>query len=338
MSRPLTLIEHITFGQRSFPHATGAFTMLMHSLALACKTIGREVNQAGLGSLLGLTGRRNVQGETVARLDEFANDTLVRNLTRSGSVCAMASEELAVPVRLPDTEIGGDYAVVFDPLDGSSNIDVAVSVGTIFGVFRRVTPRGRLGEEADLLQPGRALVAAGYALYGSSTVFVYTAGAGVDGFTLDPNLGEFLLSHPDLRVPERGSVLSANMANDQTWDPAVRAAAHELLQPAGAPPRALRYVGSMVADAHRTLLKGGLFLYPADAKQPAGKLRLLYEAAPLAFVFEHARGAASDGSGPLLDRQPRSPHDRTPVALGSREDVERFVTLARSRANIPPQG
>ena len=184
--QPLTLIEHITHEQSAFPDATGAFTGLMEGLALACKLISREVNKAGLGKMLGLAGRRNVQGEDVARLDEFANDTIVNTLTRSGSVCALASEELAVPIRLPTTADHGRYAVVFDPLDGSSNIDVAVSVGSIFGVYRRSSRQGELGETSDLLQPAEHLIAAGYAVYGSSTVFVYTTGDGVHGFTLDP--------------------------------------------------------------------------------------------------------------------------------------------------------
>jgi fructose-1,6-bisphosphatase I len=321
-----TLTEHLTLDQRRFPRATGAFTLLMDALALACKLISREVNSAGLGQLLGSTGRRNVQGETVARLDEFANETLVNTLTRSGSCCAIASEELAVPIRLPPRAAGAEYAVVFDPLDGSSNIDVAVSVGTIFGVYRRVTPAGGLGGAEDLLQPVRALVAAGYAIYGSSTVFVFTTGHGVDGFTLDPTLGEFILSHPDLKVPAKGKVLSANLANRPFWDPRLQRAVDAFLDAGdGREPPSLRYIGSLVADAHRTLLKGGLFVYPADARQPEGKLRLLYEAGPLAFLFDQARGAATSGTRPIVEMTPTALHDRTPLILGSAEEVERLL-------------
>lgn len=327
-ARPMTLIEHITLSQQAFPGATGSFTMLMQALALSCKVIARETSQAGLGEVLGLTGRRNVQGESVARLDEFANDTLVRNLSRCGSVCAIGSEELAVPICLPGGAEGAHYAVVFDPLDGSSNIDVAVSVGTIFGVYHRVSPVNSLGAEADLVQAPRRLVAAGYAIYGSSTVFVYTAGRGVHGFTLDPGLGEFLLSFSNLSIPAQGSVISANLANYPSWDPSITRALRTFVEPPpGKSPRSLRYVGSLVADAHRTLLKGGLFVYPADSKNTQGKLRLLYEAGPLAALFQQAGGAATDGRQPILDRQPSSLHDRTPLVLGSREDVTVFGEL-----------
>ena len=321
--RPMTLIEHIEASERRFPEATGAFTVLMQAIGLACKIISREVNQAGLGKLLGLAGRRNVQGEQVARLDEFANDTLVRTLTRSGSVCALGSEELAVPIRLPPTPETGHYAVVFDPLDGSSNIDVAVSVGTIFGVFRRRTPRTGLGGIEDLLQPASSLCAAGYAVYGSSTVFVYSAGLGVHGFTLDPSLGELLLSHPDIRVPPSGPFYSCNNGNRSVWTDDVRRAIARLEDGS----RSLRYVGSLVADAHRTMLRGGIFLYPADRRKPEGKLRLLYEAAPLAYLFEQAGGRATDGTMRILDKAPRQLHDRTPLFLGGADDIAELERL-----------
>lgn len=330
-TRPMTLIEFVTRRQQAFPHATGAFTILIEGLALATKIISREVNQAGLGQLLGLTGRRNVQGEVVARLDEFSNDTLVRTLTRTGSVCALASEELAVPIRLPAAPDSGDYAVVFDPLDGSSNIDFAVSVGTIFGIYRRRSPREGIGAIDDLLQsPGR-LVASGYAVYGSSTILVLTTGSGVHGFTLDPGLGEFLLSYPEIRVPPSGKFLSANTCNRSAWDPAVSRGFAALEQPLpGEKPKSLRYVGSLVADAHRTLLAGGLFVYPADRDQPQGKLRLLYEAGPLAHLFEQAGGVATDGDRRILEREPQSLHDRTPLVLGGRDDADRFLAACRA--------
>ncbi len=326
-SQPLTLIEHITLAQKGFPEATGAFTLLMESVALAAKIISREVGKAGLGKLMGLAGRRNVQGEDVARLDEFANDTIVHTLSRCGSVCALASEELAVPIRLPGERAQSRYAVVFDPLDGSTNIDVAVSVGTIFGVYRRVSPRGELGDAHDLLQSPGELLAAGYALYGSSTVFVYSAGFGVHGFTLDPGLGEFLLSHPDIKVPEGGRTLSVNVANRSLWDAGTARALDEF-ENAGGSTATSRYVGSLVADAHRTLLKGGLFAYPADSKNVSGKLRLLYEAGPMAFLFEQAGGGAIDGAERILDRTPEQLHDRTPLVLAHAEDIERYMRAA----------
>ncbi len=328
-TRPLTLTEYITRSQQAFPQATGAFTLVMQGFALGCKIISREVNAAGLGQLIGLTGRRNVQGEIVARMDEFSNDTLVKTMTRTGAVCAIGSEELAVPIRLPASPTPGEYSAVFDPLDGSSNVDYAVPVGTIFGVYRRRSPREQLGGVEDLLQPPRDLIAAGYAVYGSSTILVLALHDGVHGFTLDPSLGEFLLSHPDMKVPPRGKILSVNTGNRFLWSDATQRAVAEMEKPRdGKPARTMRYVGSLVADAHRTLLAGGLFLYPADAAQPAGKLRLLYEAGPLAFLFEKAGGAATDGVRPILDRDPKTLHDRTPLILGSREDVARFAELS----------
>ncbi len=323
--RAMTLIEHITASQHAYPDATGTFTVLMQAVALACKVISREVNQAGLGKLMGLAGKRNIQGEEVARLDEFANDTLVRTLTRSGSVCAIGSEELAVPIKLPPSTETGDYACVFDPLDGSSNIDVAVSVGTIFGIYHRVSPRSALGDVADLLQPASKLCAAGYAVYGSSTVFVYTTGQGVHVFTLDPSLGEFLLSHENLKIPPRGSFYSCNTGNRHTWSEPVQAAIARFEDGK----RSLRYVGSLVADAHRTLLQGGIFAYPPDKKKPEGKLRLLYEAGPLGFLFEQAGGRASDGTTRILDKTPATLHERTPLVLGSAEDVELYESTVR---------
>ncbi|RMF75699.1 MAG: class 1 fructose-bisphosphatase [Acidobacteria bacterium] len=327
--RPMTLVEHIEASERRFPEATGAFTVLMQAIGLACKIISREVNQAGLGKLLGLAGRTNVQGEQVARLDEFANDTLVRTLTRSGSVCALGSEELAVPIRLPPAPETGHYAVVFDPLDGSSNIDVAVSVGTIFGVFRRRSPAEGLGGVEDLLQPASSLVAAGYAIYGSSTVFVYSTGLGVHGFTLDPSLGELLLSHENIRVPARGPYYSCNTGYRDRWPEDVARAVSRFEDGS----RSLRYVGSLVADAHRTLLRGGIFIYPPDRSKPEGKLRLLYEAAPLAFLFEQAGGRASDGRQRITEKVPAQLHDRTPLVLGGSEDVALYESALAGDAS-----
>lgn len=330
-STPITLGEHLVAATSGHQRLDG-LPPLMATLAVAAKTIASEVGQAGLGKLIGLVGRRNVQGEEVARLDEFSNETLVRMLSRCGSVCVIGSEELAVPIRLPGSHGAADFAVAFDPLDGSSNIDVAVSVGTIFSIFRRLSPPGGLGRPQDLLQPARRLVAAGYVLYGSSTVLVYSCGAGTHGFTLDPSIGEFLLSHPTIRLPERGKILSVNTANRPLWSAGDQAAVAAFELPAdGSAPYSLRYVGSLVADAHRTLLKGGVFAYPADRKSPHGKLRLLYEAAPLAFLVEQAGGIASDGESSIIELQPRAVHDRVPLVFGSRRDVERYL-LARREA------
>ncbi len=333
-SSPITLIDHITRRQRQFPQARGSFTSLMQALAVAAKIISREVNRGGIGDLLGGAGRRNVQGESVTKLDEFADDVLIEIFRRCGEVSAIGSEELAVPIRLPNTGDPAPYAVVFDPLDGSSNIDVAVPVGTIFGVYpRRSAPDG-LGGEEDLVQPGNALVAAGYVLYGSSTVFVYSSGDGTHGFTLNPSLGEFVLTYPDMRIPNGGTVFSVNTANRGLWSPGVLEAVESFEQPVeGGAPSSLRYIGSLVADAHRTLLRGGIFMYPADRKSPAGKLRLLYEAAPMAFLFEQAGGAATNGTDRILDVVPSDLHQRTPLVLGAREPVERFAATVSAHAN-----
>ncbi len=325
--RSMTLTEAIHLGQQQHPDASGEFTMLIESLGLACKIISREVNRAGLGKMMGLAGRKNIQGEDVAQLDEFANETLVSTLTRCGSVSTIASEELAVPIRLPSVDSEGKYAIAFDPLDGSSNIDVGVTVGTIFSIYRRKSADGTIGDVADLLQPGRALLAAGYALYGSSTILVMSVGRGVQGFTLDPGLGEFLLSHQKITVPPRGKILSVNTGNRTRWSTATRRAVERFESPRGATaPYSMRYVGSMVADVHRTLLKGGLFLYPGDEKAPRGKLRLLYEALPMAFLFDQAGGLGSDGERSLLDLVPEDLHQRVPVILGGRSDVEDFLS------------
>jgi fructose-1,6-bisphosphatase I len=324
----MTLIDHITRRQREFPGARGSFTTLMQAITLATKVISREVNRAGLGDLLGTTGRRNVQGEDVARLDEFSNEVMIDTLSRCGEVCVLASEELAVPIRLPSAQDPATYAVVFDPLDGSSNIDVAVPVGTIFGVFRRRSGNG-LGSEEDMLQPASCLAAAGYVVYGSSTVFVYSTGQGVHGFTLHPALGEYVLTHPDIRIPASGRYFSVNTGNRTLWSEDVRRGAAQFERADGAGRlTSLRYIGTLVADAHRTLLRGGVFMYPGDERNPDGKLRLLYEAGPMAFLFEEAGGKATDGRERILDRKPHALHDRTALIMGSPGDVDRFVAAA----------
>jgi len=334
---PLTLPGHIMQDQKEHPYATGDFSGLMTSISLAAKIIAVQVNKAGLAGVLGLTGRTNIQEEEVRKLDVFANDVMVETLASSGHVCVMASEEAADPIPA-SSGFPGKYAVVFDPLDGSSNIDANVSIGTIFAIYRRVTPEGTPGALADLLQPGSRQVAAGYVVYGSSTMFVYCAGDEVAGFTLDPSIGEFLCSHPRIRIPARGRIYSCNEGNAASWEPGARNyVEHVKRGRAGRPPYATRYIGSLVADFHRNMLYGGIFLYPADHRDPArpkGKLRLLYEANPLAFLVERAGGAASSGRGRILDIVPESLHQRVPLYIGSAEDVaeaERFL-----RGEPPP--
>ena len=308
--------------QRDHPAATGDFTGLLTQIALAAKVIAREVNKAGLVNILGFTGEKNVQGEQVTKLDVFAHQMLVEALAASGHVCVMASEEAEQPIVPAPEHPRGPYVVLFDPLDGSSNIDLNITIGTIFSIHHKCSP-GPDSTMADLLQPGRQQVAAGYVVYGSSTMFVYTTGHGVHGYTLDPSLGEFLLSHEDMRMPKRGSTYSANEGNYHTWSPGVRQYVDSLKAPQRQPYKG-RYVGTLVADFHRTLLTGGIFLYPADMsdpQKPAGKLRLLYEAAPLAFVAQQAGGRASTGTEDILGLQPTQLHQRVPLIIGSTEDV-----------------
>ncbi|TDI12138.1 MAG: class 1 fructose-bisphosphatase [Acidobacteria bacterium] len=336
--RSLTLQDHIKEGQKEYPHATGEFSGLMSSLVSAAKVIACEVNKAALAGLLGLTGQKNVQGEKVQKLDAFTDDILRSTLERSGHVCVMLSEECSEIVPVSHPHHAGNYAVVFDPLDGSSNIDANVGIGTIFGIYRRVSPAGGPGVLEDVLQSGHQQIAAGYVLYGPSTMFVYSAGKGVSGFTLDPAADEFLCSHPTIRTPARGRVYSVNEGNTHYWTPGVRSYVERLksTENAWGKPYSARYVGSLVADFHRNLLYGGIFLYPADNKepdQPNGKLRLLYEASPLAFVAEQAGGAASDGRVRILDLAPTDPHQRVPLYLGSREDVAEAVEQLRDELN-----
>jgi fructose-1,6-bisphosphatase I len=321
----LTTVEsHILEMQRLHPAASGEFTSLLSDITLAAKIISREVNQAGLVDVLGATGDTNVQGEQVQKLDELANRTMKRCLGTRGQVCILATEEEPEPIYITDTGGGsGRYLVVFDPLDGSSNIDANVSVGTIFSIYRRRNPLSKVCLD-DVLQPGRNLAAAGYVIYGSSTMFVYTTGMGVHGFTLDPSIGEFLLSHEGIQTPFEARLYSANEAYEPIWSEPVRAVMRGLKYGRdGQQPGTLssRYIGSLVADFHRNLLYGGVFLYPPTEKAPRGKLRLMYEAAPLAMIAEHAGGYASDGRRPILDLVPEELHQRTPLYIGSRGTV-----------------
>jgi len=320
----LTFTEHIAEQQhRLSPAARGDLTNLLLHIMMAAKIIGRETRKAALVDILGLTGRTNVQGEEVQKLDDYADEIMIRNLRYTGHLCVMASEEHEDVIQIPERYAIGDYALTFDPLDGSSNIDANVSIGTIFSVQRRVSD-GPSGTVADVLQRGKNQVCAGYVIYGPSTILVYTTGHGVHGFTLDPSVGEFLLSHPDIRTPEEGKIYSVNEGNASRWDEPTRRLIEAFKSEANyrKKPYTARYIGSLVADFHRNLLYGGIFLYPADSKSPSGKLRLLPEANPLAFVVENAGGLATTGTQRILDVEPRRLHHRVPLIIGSRKDVE----------------
>jgi len=318
-SHVVTISRFLVDQQRLHPEATGKFTDLLQDIALAAKVISREVNKAGLVDILGSTEDENVHGEEVQKLDAFANKVVVRALDHTGLVACMASEESEDLIPIPEKFDAGDYVVIFDPLDGSSNIDVNVSIGTIFSIHRKRST-GERGVLSDCLQPGSRQVAAGYVVYGSSTMLVYTSGAGVHGFTLDPSIGEFLLSHPQMRIPDPPKkVYSINEAYYTRWSRQQQKLVTYLKTEGGF---GSRYIGSLVADIHRTLMQGGLFMYPGDSTHPNGKLRLLYEGAPMAMVVEQAGGRASDGCKSLMDVQPQELHERTPVFMGSREFVE----------------
>ncbi len=318
----LTLETYILEGLLRRPGASGTFTSLLNQLALAAKLITARVRRAGLANVLGYTGQVNVQGERVQKLDMVANETMIRLLSRRHHCAAVASEE-EEEMRLLSTDKRARYLVVFDPLDGSSNIDVNVSIGTIFGVYRK--SHDLPATESDFLRPGSEMVAAGYVLYGSSTMLVLTLGEGVNGFTYDPTVGEFLLSHENITIPDSGNIYSINEANEALWDDGTRRWVQWLKQPlpTGKRGRTLRWVGTLVADAHRTLLRGGVFAYPRDRVNTEGRLRLLYEASPFAFIFEAAGGAASTGAGRVLEVQPTGLHQRVPLILGSPSDVAR---------------
>ena len=332
MSSLKTVQQHIQDEERLHPGATGDFTALLTSLIVAAKIISRDVNRAGLAkTVLGETDVVNVYGETVMKLDEFAQDTICQAMGISGQLCVMASEESEGIITLPEGYPRGKYVLLFDPLDGSSNIDVNISIGTIFSVQRRVSEGGD-GTDCDCLQPGYEQVAAGYFLYGSSTMMVYTTGNGVHGFTLDPALGEFLLSHENIQTPKKGKVYSINEGNRTKWDDATRDYISYLKEKdeESGRPYSLRYIGSLVADFHRNLLKGGIFLYPG----PKAKLRLLYEGAPLAMVAEQAGGAATTGTERIMDIKPNSLQQRVSLIIGSHDDVVQYQEFVKESASV----
>jgi fructose-1,6-bisphosphatase I len=324
----LTLEEFRKQELRSLPQATGELSSLLRDIALAVKKVNVEVNKAGLVDILGDTGAENVQGEQVRKLDEFANHTFLAVLQRGISCAGIASEELD-DFACFDEELCNQskYVVVLDPLDGSSNIDVNISIGTIFGVYRRKTQRGKPCGPEDFLQKGENLVAAGYIIYGSSTMFVYATRRGVNGFTLDPSVGEFTLSHPDIVCPRAGDIYSVNQGNYYKYSEKVRQYIHgcQVKTKAEGGPYTHRYTGTMVADMHRNLLKGGIFMYPATAHQKHGKLRLVYECNPFAFILEMSGGQATDGQKNILEIEPVSLHQRTPFFAGSREMMKTFT-------------
>jgi fructose-1,6-bisphosphatase I len=307
---------------RSYPGATGTFVNLTQSIALAGKMISSRVNRAGLAGMLGETGELNIQGEFVQKLDQYANNTFTRALEHRGHTCMVVSEEEEEPVLVGEQWHSGRYVVTVDPLDGSSNIDVNATIGTIFGVYRRKSEEGQAATLEDALRPGTDLVGAGYIIYGSGTIMVLGSEAGVHGFTLDPSVGEFFLSHPSITIPE-GKIYSCNEAYAPKWQPGVRT----FLDRVKGRGFSARYIGSLVADFHRNLLKGGVFVYPATAKEPNGKLRLLYEGFPLAFLVEKAGGAATNGRTRILDHVPTSLHERTPLVIGSKALVEELTEL-----------
>lgn len=328
----ITIERHIIDTQKAYPQATGDFSALLYDIAFAAKIVSREVNKAGLVDILGMTGLENIQGEQVQKLDKFAHEILYRALDHTGRLCCMASEEVDEMIPIPPQFPTGHYALLYDPLDGSSNIDANVSIGTIFSIFRKVSNHKR-GALEDLLQPGSNQVAAGYIIYGSSTMMVYSAGNGVHGFTLDPSVGEFLLSCESIQTPRRGSIYSVNEGNYYKWDENIRRYVDYLKRPDKATGRPYkgRYIGSLVADVHRNLLYGGIFLYPPDQTSPNGKLRLLYEANPLAFIVEQAGGYATTGRQRILEIEPQQLHQRTPLIIGSYDDVKEAEEFFQGR-------
>jgi len=317
-----TLVQHLQHQQKLLG-ATGEFTTLMNEILVAAKIISLEVNKAGIGGdMLGVTGNINVHGEEVQKLDEFANSTFANIVEKSGTVCAITSEEMEEPVIVPE-EKAGKYIFMMDPLDGSSNIDVNVSIGTIFSIYQKKSP-GIPVTKDDLLQKGADQIAGGYILYGSSTMFIYSSGNGVHGFTLDPSIGEFFLSHPDMKIPTQGNIYSVNEGNQIIWDDKQVNIVNYFKEfdVTTKRPYKGRYIGSMVSDFHRTLLKGGIFMYPKDNKNPNGKLRFSFEASPLAFIVENAGGRASTGKERILDIVPSDIHQCVPLYIGSCADVK----------------
>jgi len=328
MSGVKTLSEFIIEKQDDFPFASGELTRLLNDIVIASKIVNREVNKAGLADILGATTQENIQGETQQKLDIFADDQFIAALKNGGEACGIASEENDDFLAFDSTRSkNGKYIVAFDPLDGSSNIDVNVSIGTIFSIYRRVSEVGTVATGADFLQKGENQVAAGYVIYGSSTMLIYTTGRGVNGFTLDPCIGEFCLSHPNLTIPKTGKIYSINEGNLAYCSDAIKNYVDyckEIDKPTKRPYSA-RYIGSMVADFHRNMIKGGIFIYPETTKAVTGKLRLLYECNPMAFLMEQAGGTATTGTQRIMEVEPIELHQRVPTIMGSEKMVETLL-------------
>lgn len=329
--RNTTLGEFIIERQSAFQYTTGELSKLINAIRLAAKVVNHEVNKAGLVDILGSVGDNNVQGEDQQKLDVLANETFINALKNREIVCGIASEEEEdyIPVNSLDKNHQNKYVVLIDPLDGSSNIDVNVSVGTIFSVYRRITPAGTPVTLSDFLQPGRNQVAAGYIIYGTSTMLVYTTGEGVNGFTLNPAIGTFYLSHPNMRFPDTGRIYSINEGNYIHFPQGVKNYIKYCQQEEGDRPYTSRYIGSLVSDFHRNVIKGGIYIYPKSSLASNGKLRLLYECNPMAFLTEQANGKASDGFRRILDIEPTELHERTPFFCGSRKMVEKAEFFLR---------
>jgi fructose-1,6-bisphosphatase I len=332
----ITIERFIIEQERQFPEATGELSNLLYDIALGAKIIAAAVRRAGILEILGSAGAINVQGEEQQKLDVFANEALKNSMGHTGRVAVMASEEDEELISISEGTPPGKYAVLFDPLDGSSNIDNNNPVGTIFSVYRRVSMEGN-GTLKDVLQPGRNQVAAGYVMYGSSVMMVYSTGQGVHGFTLDPTIGEFVLSHPSLRIPPVGRYYSVNESYFGRWTRAMQRAVRGFHGdfPDRIQAKNSRYIGALVADFHRNLVSGGIFLYPAEQNRPEGKLRLCYEASPLAFIVEQAGGAATDGARRILDLTPTWLHQRTPLVIGSKGDVEYVAAVLAEGDGLP---
>lgn len=333
MHKVTTLNQFIVEQQAIYPHATGDFSRLLHHVGIAAKKVNREVNKAGLVDILGKTGTENVQGETQQKLDIYADATFIDELRASGECCAVVSEEKqSIIVFQEGMHQHAKYIFCMDPLDGSSNIDVNVSIGTIFSIYRRVSPKGTQVKTEDFLQKGEKQIAAGYIIYGSSTMLVYTAGNGVNGFTLDPSIGEFCLSHPLIRTPENGNIYSVNEGHYVNFPEGVKKFIKYCQEKDEAThrPYTSRYIGSLVADFHRNLLKGGIFIYPQTNSHKQGKLRLLYECNPVAYIAEQAGGLATDGNRRILEIQPEDIHQRVPFYTGSKTMMEKITEFLHS--------
>lgn len=328
----ITFQQHILQEQSMFPGESFEIQWLLSGIILATKLIQAQVRRAGLADILGSVGETNIQGEVQQKLDVYANETLIKCFSLRESVGIIASEENEHPIAVRHTSPNAQYAIVFDPLDGSSNIDVAVTIGTTFSIFRRPDDRDAGDPMQWVLQPGKKQIAAGYVVYGSSTVLVYSVGNGVHGFTLDPLVGSYILTHENIRMPERGSYYSINEAYSDKYPAPYVEYVRRLKSGALGQSYSSRFVGSMVADFHRTLLRGGIFLYPGNTDYPEGRLRLLYEANPIAFLAEHAGGLATDGKSRILDVQPASLHQRTPLVIGGKFEMAELEKCLKTAA------